>query len=67
MTLSFLPEDVFPLLVKVVFHEGLLTAAVPQVERQVAQQAHVRVLHVDGGAQAPRVPETDLILTATLA
>ena len=40
-------EDVVALAGEVVLHEGLLAAAVPQVEHQVAQKANVRVLHVD--------------------
>ena len=51
-----IPEDVVSLWRKVVLHEGLLAAAVPQVEHEVAEQPHVRVLHVDGGAEPPRVP-----------
>ena len=49
-------EDVVPLRGEVVLHEGLLTPTVPEVEDQIAQEPHVRVLHVNGGPQPPRVP-----------
>lgn len=43
-------EDVDALLGEVVLHEGLLAAAVPEVERQVAEEFHVREVDVDGGS-----------------
>ena len=55
-----IPEDVVPLRRKVVLHEGLLTAAVPEVEHQVAEQPHVAVLHVNGGPQPPRVSRDEV-------
>ena len=53
-------EHVFPLRVEVAVHEGVLPAAVPQVERQVAHEFGVRVFHVDGGAQAADVARDEV-------
>ena len=44
-------KNVVALRLKIVLHEGLLAAAVPQVEHEVSQEAHVRVLHIDGRAE----------------
>lgn len=33
-----------------------LTAAIPEIEHQVAQEAHMTVLYVDRGAQPSSVP-----------
>lgn len=41
------PEDVVLLRRKVLLHERLLTAAVPQVQHQIAEKSHVRVFNVD--------------------
>ncbi|CAM9184578.1 unnamed protein product, partial [Heterosigma akashiwo] len=49
-------EDQVPLGVEVGLVEGVLAAAVPQVQHQPAEEAHVRVLHVEGGRQPHRVP-----------
>ena len=43
------PEYVLSLRREVVLHEGLLAAAVPQVEAEVAEELDVGVLDVDGG------------------
>lgn len=48
-------EDVVALCGQVVLHEGVLAPAVPEVEGQVAEEADVRVLDVDRGAQPPCV------------
>ena len=48
-------EDVVALRLEVVLHEGLLPAAVPQVEHQVPKEAHVRVLDVDRRSEPHRV------------
>ena len=40
---------------KVVLHEGLLTAAVPEVEHQVSKEADVGVLNVDRRSEPHRV------------
>ena len=50
------PEDVLSLRREVVLHEGLLAAAVPQVEAEVAEELDVGVLDVDGGAEPAGVP-----------
>lgn len=49
------PEDALSLRLKVVLHERLLTAAVPQIEHQIAEKPNVTVLHIDGSAQSPGV------------
>lgn len=43
-------EDVHALLREVVLHEGLLAAAVPEVEGEVAEELYVGEIDVDGGA-----------------
>ena len=53
-------ENVVALRGEVVLHEGLLTPAVPEVEDEVAQQPHVRVLHVYGGSQPSGVPSYEV-------
>ena len=55
-----IPEDIVPLRREVVLHEGLLAAAVPEVEHQVTQEPHVTVLHINGGPQPPRVPRDEV-------
>lgn len=42
-----IPEDVVLLRLEVLFHEGLLAAAVPQIQHQIAEESHVWVLHID--------------------
>ena len=44
-------KDVVALRLEVVLHEGLLPAAVPQVEHQVSQESHVGVLDVNRRAE----------------
>ena len=48
-------EDGVLLRLEVVVHEGVLAAAVPQRQDEVAQEADVRVLDAQGRAQAHRV------------
>lgn len=48
-------ENVVPLLLEIVLHEGILPAAVPEVEGEVAEEADVGVLDVDGGTEAARI------------
>ena len=50
------PENSVPLRVKVALVEAKLPAAVPKVEHEVAQEAHVGVLHVESGAEPHCVP-----------
>lgn len=42
-----IPEDVVLLRRKVLLHERLLSATVPEIQHQIAQKANVRVLDVD--------------------
>jgi hypothetical protein len=46
-----IPEDVIPLIGEVVLHEGLLTTAIPEIERQIAEKSDVRMLDIDCGSQ----------------
>lgn len=48
-------EDVVPLAREVVLHERVLAAAVPQVQHQVAQESHMRVLDVYCGSETTGV------------
>lgn len=41
---------------QIALHEGIVAPAVPQVQREIAHEADVRVFHVDGGAQPAHVP-----------
>lgn len=42
-----IPEDVVLLRLEILLHERLLTAAVPKIQHQIAQESHVRVLHIN--------------------
>jgi hypothetical protein len=42
---------VIPLIGEVVLHEGLLTTAIPEIERQIAEKSDVRMLDIDCGSQ----------------
>eukprot|EP00968_Pinguiococcus_pyrenoidosus_P028738 scaffold8075_cov410-Pinguiococcus_pyrenoidosus.AAC.2 len=48
-------EDLVALRVEVGLVEVLLAAAVPQVQHQIAQKAHIAMLHIQRGAETPRV------------
>lgn len=41
-------EDVLALSLEILFHEHILTTAVPEGEYQVAQEADTMLVHIDG-------------------
>ena len=40
------PEDAILLVVEVSVHVRLLTTAIPQVQHQVAEKLHIRIIHI---------------------
>ena len=53
--MCLLPENSVSLRIKIALIEAKLPAAVPEVEHEVPEEPHVRMLHVECGAEPHRV------------